>query len=245
MKKIAIVVAVLAAVLISAPSWAQNIVGSPHDLSVRLGTGEVCLSCHAPHGAPNAAYGPLWNYALTSGNGTASTFVGPATSGFAKNGKATTLYSSSLLCMGCHDGVTAVGDFNVVNTHITVNDTTNPIQSVSWARSFVNAAGTTVYPNDVGLDLTYVHPVGSKYPALGTTNSGFNTATSTSGWGGVTQYTVGSGSGALSLEVGSTANTGDTVGCTTCHNPHDDTTAPPFLVTSNAKSALCLTCHIK
>ena len=231
--------------MISAPSWAQNITGSPHDLSTRLGTGEICLSCHAPHGAPNAAYGPLWNHALTSGNGTASTFVGPATGGFVKNGAATTLYGNSLLCMGCHDGVTAVGDFNVVNVKITVNDTTDPIQSISGARSFVNKAGTTVYPNDIGLDLTYVHPVGNKYPALGTVNSGFNTATSASGYGGVTQWTVGSGSGALSLEIGATANVGNTVGCTTCHNPHDDTTAPPFLVTSNAKSALCLTCHIK
>jgi predicted CXXCH cytochrome family protein len=93
--------------------------------------------------------------------------------------------------------------------------------------------------------LTYVHPVGSKYPALGTTDSGFNTATSSSGYGGVTQWSVGTGSGALTLEVGSTALTGDTIGCTTCHNPHDDTTAPPFLVIPNTKSALCLTCHIK
>ena len=245
MKKTAIVVGVLAAIMISVPSWAQNITGSPHDLSTRLGTGEICLSCHAPHGAPNAAYGPLWNHALTSGNGTASTFVGPATGGFVKNGAATTLYGNSLLCMGCHDGVTAVGDFNVVNVKITVNDTTDPIQSISGARSFVNKAGTTVYPNDIGLDLTYVHPVGNKYPALGTVNSSFNTATSASGYGGVTQWTVGSGSGALSLEIGATANVGNTVGCTTCHNPHDDTTAPPFLVMSNAKSALCLTCHIK
>jgi predicted CXXCH cytochrome family protein len=245
MKQTAILLAVLATVVISAPAWAQHIAGSPHDLSTRLGTGEICLSCHAPHGAPNAAYGPLWNHALTQGNGTTSTFVGPSTSGFTANGAANPLYGHSLLCMGCHDGVTAVGDFNVVNVNIHVNDTTSPIQSLSGARSFVNKAGQTVYPNDIGTDLSYVHPVGIVYPALGTTSSSFNTATASSGYGGVTTYKLGSGSTSLSLEVGATANTGNTVGCSTCHNPHDDTTAPPFLKFANTNSALCLTCHIK
>ncbi len=32
--------------------------------------------------------------------------------------------------------------------------------------------------------------------------------------------------------------------CASCHDPHDDTNQP-FLVISNASSALCTTCHIK
>ena len=32
----------------------------------------------------------------------------------------------------------------------------------------VNGAGETVYPNDIGLDLSNIHPVGMVYPALGT-----------------------------------------------------------------------------
>ncbi len=244
--KTTLAVAVLAAILISAPASAQYITGSPHDLSVKLGIGEICLPCHVPHNAPNAAYGPLWNHALTNGNGTSSTFVGPATpnGGFTKNGAPITLYGNTLLCMGCHDGVTAVGDFNVMNVNVTVNDTTNPIQSVSWARKVVNAAGQTVYPDDIGTDFTYTHPLGIVYPALGTTSTSFNTATSSTGYGGETIYTVG-GSTGITLEIGATANLANTIGCSTCHNPHDDTTAPPFLIISNAKSALCLTCHIK
>ncbi|MGD0999729.1 MAG: cytochrome c3 family protein [Candidatus Brocadiia bacterium] len=242
--KTTVAMALLAAILISAPAWAQYVTGSPHDLSVRLGTGEICLSCHVPHNAPNAAYGPLWNHALTSGNGTAATFVGPASGGFIRNGAATTLYGNSLLCMGCHDGVTAVGDFSIMNVNVTVNDTTNPIQSVSWARKVVNGAGQTVYPNEIGMDLTYVHPLGIVYPALGTATTSFHTATASSGYGGVTNYTIG-GSTGITLEIGATANVANTIGCSTCHNPHDDTTAPPFLIISNSKSALCLTCHIK
>ncbi len=239
MKKAAILMAVAAAVLISVPAWAQHIVGSPHDLSVRLGTGEVCLSCHVPHNPMNPSYGPLWNHALTNGTGT----------GFSK-----TLYGPSLLCMGCHDGVTAVGNFGVVNKNITVNDTTDPIQGLAGART-VQINGTTVYVNDIGLNLTYVHPVGTKYPALNgtSTSSSFNLSNpSTSGYGGTTVYTVGGsytgttlGGNYITLEAGSVSTTQNYVGCTTCHNPHDDTTAPPFLVFSNAGSALCLTCHIR
>jgi len=239
MKKTAIVMAVLVTVLISAPAWAQHIVGSPHDLSTRLGIGEVCLPCHAPHNAPNAAVGPLWNHALTNNSSApaGANLLGPAAANFSKNGTSTTLYSSSLLCMGCHDGVTAVGDFSVINSHITVNDTTDAIQNLTGAR-VVNG----VFVNDVGVNLTYVHPVGVKYPQLSGSGSSFNTATSSvSHYSGATQYKVGT----LSLEAGSTANTNDTVGCTTCHTPHDDTTAPPFLVMSNSSSALCLTCHIQ
>jgi predicted CXXCH cytochrome family protein len=33
--------------------------------------------------------------------------------------------------------------------------------------------------------------------------------------------------------------------CASCHNVHDNTTAPPFLRVSNAGSALCLKCHNK
>ena len=58
MKKMAIVMAVLAAALISAPAWAQHIQGSLHDLSTRLGTGEICLSCHVPHNAMNPTARP-------------------------------------------------------------------------------------------------------------------------------------------------------------------------------------------
>jgi len=35
------------------------------------------------------------------------------------------------------------------------------------------------------------------------------------------------------------------VECTSCHNPHNQTDAPFMLVRSNARSALCLTCHKK
>jgi predicted CXXCH cytochrome family protein len=38
--------------------------------------------------------------------------------------------------------------------------------------------------------------------------------------------------------------TADQLQCGSCHDPHDDTNAP-FLIISNAGSALCLDCHVK
>ncbi|MBN4058944.1 cytochrome c3 family protein [bacterium AH-315-J04] len=35
------------------------------------------------------------------------------------------------------------------------------------------------------------------------------------------------------------------VECTSCHDPHNQSGAPYMLVKSNARSALCLTCHKK
>ena len=237
MKKITIVMAVLAVVLISAPAWAQHITGSLHDLSTRLGTGEICLSCHVPHNAINPTYGPLWNHALTNGTGT----------GFTRKGKAKTLYGNSLLCMGCHDGVTAVGNFNIVNpkAHGTeINGTLNMTQLITGFP--VTASGANPgsnLANVFGMDLTNMHPVGSTYPGYGAATSSMIAALPTPGIYPAGGYSLG-GAGVVNLDVGKTAGQYDTIACTTCHNPHDDT-YPPFLVMSNAGSGLCLQCHIK
>ena len=86
--KTTLAVAVLAAILISARLGAVYHRPPPRPLR-QAWHQRVCLPCHVPHNAPNAAYGPLWNHALTNGNGTSSTFVGPATpnGGFTKTGR--------------------------------------------------------------------------------------------------------------------------------------------------------------
>ena len=67
------------------------------------------------------------------------------------------------------------------------------------------------------------HPVGVPYPAV---DPGFRPATSVIA------------SGAVALPNGN-------VECISCHDPHDMAGAPHMLVRSNARSALCLTCHRK
>ncbi|MFQ5461687.1 MAG: cytochrome c3 family protein [Phycisphaerae bacterium] len=70
---------------------------------------------------------------------------------------------------------------------------------------------------------TIDHPVGVKYPQF---NKGFRPATSV-----IASQTV-------RLPDGN-------VECTSCHDPHNQAGHAKMLVTTNARSALCLTCHKK
>ena len=97
MKAIRLIVCGLAAlvlcsgvVLAAADPTTGSLDGAPHDLRTLLGIQEVCKPCHVPHHAPEYLNGPLWNHAVSSLPG---------------------LTGSSKLCMGCHDGVTAVDSY--------------------------------------------------------------------------------------------------------------------------------------
>ena len=88
-------------------SFAESVVGSKHDLSVR-GTGtikadketEVCIFCHTPH--KTSTDGALWNRYASTANYT------PYSSSTAKAhpGQPT---GASRLCLSCHDGTIALG----------------------------------------------------------------------------------------------------------------------------------------
>ena len=99
----------LACALCSLLAFAASagIVGGAHDFSGNgWSGGEICIPCHTPHDAnQDVDYSPLWNHEVNIGT-------------------AYTLYSSptldeqpeqprgpSLLCLSCHDGVTAIDSF--------------------------------------------------------------------------------------------------------------------------------------
>jgi len=104
---------------------------SAHDLRQRLNIDEICLPCHAPHNAANAQAGPIWNHALSN-------------SQFTRHNENVTLSGASKLCMSCHDGVTAVGNYGKITS---AND---PMGANSSA--------------NLGTDLTDDHPIGVEYP---------------------------------------------------------------------------------
>lgn len=84
---------------------------------------------------------------------------------------------------------------------------------------------------NLGSDLSDDHPVSFVYDATLATNDGElnDPTTTTSGLGGT---------------IGQDMLFSTKVQCASCHDPHDNTNAP-FLVKSNAGSALCQTCHTK
>jgi hypothetical protein len=99
----------LAAVLvlgISAVSFA-GLSGSVHDLVGVDSITEICAVCHSPHdsGANRAADGPLWNHELSSLTFTQYVSTDPTAE------VADGISGNSKLCLGCHDGVTALSAY--------------------------------------------------------------------------------------------------------------------------------------
>jgi len=115
-----------------------TIVGSKHDFSATFGGGQLCVPCHTPHDAypyaGNTVSAALWNHQETTQNFTMYTTL---------QGNTGTPDGTSLLCLSCHDGVTAMDNYGG------------------------NTGGTTVMTGTavVGIDLSDDHPIGLEYPA--------------------------------------------------------------------------------
>lgn len=109
LKWIAAIVPLVAVTFAMGAGRGNQIVGTAHDFTtVSWGGNNVCLPCHTPHNAmPNAVSGRLWNHALTT-----QTFTLNASNTSTLPGQpATMLDRVSQMCLGCHDGVTALDAF--------------------------------------------------------------------------------------------------------------------------------------
>lgn len=185
-----------------------QITNSAHDFSSYAWSGgEICKPCHTTHNT-NAAAGALWNHALTTQ--TFTMFEGE--SGAAED----VLDKGSILCLSCHDGVTALD-------------------------SFGGMTGTNLIPGSarIGTDLQDDHPIGADaiYPT--TTSTRFNPQNTSH------QVPGPWGSLRLRSFVDSNGVEQWTVSCRTCHNVHNAGNYGHMLYFSNQASHLCLTCHIK
>ena len=104
-----------------------SLTGSPHDFSgAGWSKGEVCLPCHVSHRGESS--GLVWNHSLPDNT---DFDVRPGAS----------LGKQSLMCLGCHDGQTALDSYG--------GDIGTEMMS-----------GRAV----VGRDLSNDHPVGVRYP---------------------------------------------------------------------------------
>lgn len=88
------------------------------------------------------------------------------------------------------------------------------------ANRFANKQNPSMFNTGHG---TSDHPVGVKYPSV---DRGFRPLTSV-------------------VASGEVRLPGGRVECTSCHDPHNQAGVAHMLVKSNARSALCLTCHKK
>ncbi len=206
------------------PQYTQggSIVGTRHDLSSGS-TPEICVFCHTPHNANLDLNGPLWNRFVTT-----QTFILYDSATLDTNPSQPSPVSK--LCQSCHDGVNATSvahGYNGSNKHDLVNP---PVGDMPDTTSWPNCerCHTDIYlgraPKWLGTDLTDDHPISIEYPTP-SVDPNFNIPPDLQdGWTDDVRLVNGK------------------IECITCHDVHNPDFAP-FLVKSNAGSALCTTCH--
>jgi predicted CXXCH cytochrome family protein len=185
--------------------------GSSHDFSGSGWTTEICLPCHIPHnGDLSVTDAPLWNHEVST------TSFTPYPTGGSMNATTGQPTGVSLLCLSCHDGVTAMDAFSGA-----------PGGTVM---------GATVAGN-FGSDLSNDHPISFTYDAALSTADGelFDPTVALSGLGSTIQNDMLFGAGGDQLECAS---------CHDVHN-NGASGVSNFLLLDNDGSALCLTCHNK
>ncbi|MDD2790955.1 MAG: cytochrome c3 family protein [Sulfurimonas sp.] len=222
---------------------AAGITGTAHDLSNTAWTGggtedngELCVYCHTPHAANTSFTGaPIWNKGTPAGPFTLyGTTVGGTTAGHA--GDNATVNASSMACLSCHDGVSAVN--SVVNAPGSGLATADGDAFIGTNAQSFATLGLTGNASNIGTDLSNDHPVSIEYkPGVAGLKA---KATAITGWTGATTI-----QGLLRTTGGL-----DYVECGSCHDPHNgadskNASSVAFLRVQNAGSALCLGCHAK
>jgi predicted CXXCH cytochrome family protein len=224
MKHVLRLTAVLAVVVLAfaaQPALAQ-VVGSMHDLGsggaggfTATNTDQVCVFCHTPHQAAAA------NSQDPLWNHSLSAVASYGVYG-----------STTMNAVPTDIGGAVAGAAPVSNLCMSCHDGTVGVGTLykdPTTGTPDNSATTISGSALVGTSLTDDHPVNFTYDAaLATADTELvtpNSATSVDAGGNIPLF-------------------GATVQCASCHDPHD-TTNTPFLVVSNANSALCTSCHQK
>lgn len=254
MKKTLMIGLALGFVAITATSSFALITGSKHDLSVaQQGTtpgadpqDRICIYCHHPHNTVKAAdiqgtfqYSPLWNRdipasatftAYNNSAGTTNMMGDTSSAKHMMNGKPD-VGGVSLLCMSCHDGVTALNAYSSNNTFTGAGTT-----AIATGSTIVNTATNTISGvASFGNDLSNHHPIGMVWAEVlgnGTTTGDDEIAQTSATFAG-TSITIGS------------VLTGGVMECSSCLDVHNGATGERFLWTTNNASAFCLSCHLK
>jgi len=243
MKKVLATVAVVGLMAAASAAFGQTIVNSKHNLSVTgigwAGKGaatdssQICVYCHAPHAA-NVSL-PLWNRSNPVGGGfTLYSGVNMQARQFATGFSSD---STSLFCMSCHDGNTAMDA--VFNEGALVR---NVGLGGAGDAGLPLVAGTIgVGVTGFGSDLSKTHPVNFPVPTVNNSQNDL--------WVG-TGNAMGGGAGTLVSTfplfnaTGRDGSAGRALECGSCHAVHDATVSP-FLRYTMSGSALCLGCHNK
>jgi predicted CXXCH cytochrome family protein len=186
----------------------------------------VCGECHTIHHAPDPTRGPLWIHTPTTQ--TMKTYD-QANSETFPSGVTVKLGSSSLSCLGCHDGTVAVNSTDSLDggSITTTNKGGSPV--------YIAASGIPIEVSGGQDDLTHMHPIGVDYNScIGALPAGSLNA-------------IGTAFNAPgSPTVGNMLKSGN-VECSSCHDIHrtlgGSSTSGIYTIASGQN--LCLGCHNK
>jgi predicted CXXCH cytochrome family protein len=256
MKKVLSLVAVTGIVAASSAAFAGSIVNSKHNLSATPATGQssnfspgtstqICVYCHAPHNAKLSL--PLWNRT----NPTTAFVLYSGVNMQNRSFKSSfTTDSTSLFCMSCHDGNTAMNA--VHNAGIIENPNGAPRADLSRPENGTLSPTVLSGPATLGAktadSLTKTHPI--NFPVSTTDGqSDLNVGggvgyENTMGPGVAPGYTFTVRFPLFKIADPTRPATTRSLECGSCHAVHDSTYSP-FLRDTMDGSKLCLGCHNK
>jgi predicted CXXCH cytochrome family protein len=218
MRTAQVTLGLMAVLLLGGVAGATSMSGGPHDFHAAPwnSTGQYCLPCHVPHHAAHPDDGPIWNHDLSATTSFTRTPFGGSQEDVTSN-----LGPGSKTCLGCHDGSTALESFtlNAATSTTKLNSTYTSTLISPLSGKAMNPA--IAQSTAAGGTLQADHPIGVLYTAGGI----YNPTTTVLGRGTIGSF----------LENGY-------MQCTSCHSAHSGQDGY-LLLTSNAGSALCRTCH--
>jgi len=209
--------------------------GGPWNAPKAGRSANTCGSCHTIHHAPDPARGPLWIHTPT-----ARTFVYYSSSiseSFPPDVSIAQLGSSSLTCLGCHDGSVAI---NSEDTGAVPNATTALVPKGTSTQLFIASNAIPIEVTGGQDDLTHMHPIGVSYAAC--QNSPYLPANSLNPVS--TPFTGANGVTVRNMLKGPNQN----VECASCHDIHATigaATSGSGIMTIASGQNLCLGCHNK
>jgi predicted CXXCH cytochrome family protein len=232
---------------------AAGVVGSKHDFSILTGSGnfaamqfqsagqdilETCVFCHTPHSAASPAstgvQGLLWNRT----NSIAASFDLYTSSTLSTEIVLEQPSGLTLMCMGCHDGISSIAVGTLVNPP---NPATNPSQVTASGIDKIGNIWNVPDPNPFGFQ--WGANIGNLDPNSGLVGRVANLADDhpvAFEWVyGIDQINDPADWGPTELKLFN-----NRMECSTCHDVHDNTDEP-FLRMPNINSDMCTTCHAK
>lgn len=264
-RKIVVLALVAVSVLVSTSAMAAAVndvyktthnfmVGGGSIAAAASGTGQVqvCIYCHTPHNA--VKNGPLWNKANSTSAQAFKLYTSSATLSSATKASSLPAGSPSLLCLSCHDGKTAMNILH--NTSYGVDAAAAGITGYPAGTNVITASNGTA-------NAAYLMPAPVWNAELNDGNGGYNKDMRTGMNDSLTDdhpvgfsYTAAYGEKPTKLNNNIGMDSAirffgpqKRMECSTCHNPHIDSSVDinykPFLAKSNANSELCLACHNK